>query len=307
MSIPLIFSVFSRRDKSASNPRKRLTDGFRHRILQLCVESFSGYREFPNTPGISIFWSEIHSTLRYFHGRPILSNQGSTVEADDAVGFLLECSDEHFLDFVEMIFQASILWSALTREALENLVSNINVFLRVDDLPYALTKIAYASEGRQRSTAGRLAALPKIIRRENEVLHQTAIEPALTLLTNPAFASANEEFLDALEDYRRGKYEDCVTKCASSLESVMKIICDSKKWPHQQTDKASKLANIILPRTGLAPSLKHPIIVVATLRNQFSSAHGAGTQPRVVPQHLARFAINATASVILLLVEVTNP
>ena len=190
-------------------------------------------------------------------------------------------------------------------------VKDVNELLRIDDLPYTLTDFVredvrddYYGMGHPVS---KIVRHPQIIRRENEALHKAAIAPTLTLLTIPAFASANKEFLDALEDYRRGKYEDCVTKCASSLESVMKIICDSKKWPHQQTDKASKLANIILPRTGLAPSLKHPIIVVATLRNQFSSAHGAGTQPRVVPQHLARFAINATASVILLLVEETNP
>ena len=307
MSIPLIFRLFSRRDRSPGKASTRLTQEFRNRTLQLCADTLSGYQEFPNLPGLSIFWSDIHKKLRILHGRPSLSNQRTGSLDEDAVEFLLNCSDEHFLDFVEMIFQSDVLWRALERDALVSLGRDINIFLKVDDLPYVLTEIAFTSERGKPYATSRLVALPQIIRRENQVLHESAIEPTLTLLTNPAFASANKEFLDALEDYRRGKYEDCVTKCASSLESVMKIICDSKKWPHQQTDKASKLANIILPRTGLAPSLKHPIIVVATLRNQFSSAHGAGTQPRVVPQHLAKFAINATASVILLLVEETNP
>ena len=258
-------------------------------------------------PGLSIFWSEIRKKLRILHGRPILSNKRTRSLDDDAVEFLLNCSDEHFLDFVEMIFQSEVLWRALERDALAGLVRDINIFLRVDDLPYVLTKIAYASERGQRYTTGRLTALPRIICSENQVLHETAIEPTLTLLANPAFASANKEFLAGLEDYRKGKYEDCVTKCGSSLESVMIIICDRKKWPYQRSDKAARLLNIIVDRTDLGSFLKHPINVVATLRNELSTAHGAGTEPRVVPEHLARFAINATASAILLLVEETNP
>jgi hypothetical protein len=42
---------------------------------------------------------------------------------------------------------------------------------------------------------------------------------------------------------------------------------------------------------------------IATLRNKLGSAHSAGTQQRSVSQHLAKYAINATAAAILLLVE----
>ena len=301
MDFSKIFGVFSRRDKSTSEARIPLTREFKNRVVQLCVETFDDYD----------FWRDVHRSLQYHLGRPIRTTShlfsADHVPRNHTLDFLGRCSDEHFLDFVEFIFQSETVGRRRNWEVAKGLVRDINTFLRVDDLPYSLTAFVGVSDADGSYITHRVVERPRIIRRANDVLHETALEPALTFLTNPAFASANKEFLDALEDYRRGKYEDCVTKCASSLESVMKIICDSKKWPHQQTDKASKLANIILPRTGLAPSLKHPIIVVATLRNQFSSAHGAGTQPRVVPQHLAKFAINATASVILLLVEETNP
>jgi hypothetical protein len=43
--------------------------------------------------------------------------------------------------------------------------------------------------------------------------------------------------------------------------------------------------------------------MVAILRNKESSSHGGGAQPKKVESHVARFAINATAAAILLLVE----
>jgi hypothetical protein len=43
-------------------------------------------------------------------------------------------------------------------------------------------------------------------------------------------------------------------------------------------------------------------MIVATLRNRLSKAHGAGVQIRNVPRHLAAYALNSTAAAILLLV-----
>ena len=303
MSIPLIFGLFSRRDRSPGKASTRLTQEFRNRTLQLCADTLSGYQEFPNLPGLSVFWSDIHKKLRILHGRPNLSSQRTGSLDDDAVEFLVNSSDEHFLDFVELIFQSEVLWRALERDALVSLVRDINIFLKVDDLPYALTEIAFTSERGKPYATVRIVALPQIIRRENQVLHETAIEPTLTLLTNPAFASANKEFLEALEDYRKGDYRDCVVKCGSSLESAMKIICDRKKWPYQRSDKTARLLNIILQMTDLEPFFKHPLTLVATIRNELSSAHGAGTQPRAISKHVASFVVNSTASTILLLVE----
>ena len=211
-----------------------------------------------------------------------------------------ECNDEHFLDFVELIFQSSLQ----TRSS-RNLVDAVNEFLKLDDLPYSLTDFVWVPDGDSPYSAMELSARPQIIRRDNEVLHNTAIEPTLTLLTNPAFTSANKEFLEALADYRKGEYGDCVVKCGSSFESVMKIICARKVWSYNQTDTAAPLLDVIFSNTNLDSFFKQPLMLVATIRNRLSSAHGAGTQPRIVDRHVANFAINATAAAILLLVEET--
>jgi hypothetical protein len=87
----------------------------------------------------------------------------------------------------------------------------------------------------------------------------------------------------------------------------MKIICDRKGWPYQQSDTASTLLRAILSRTNLDSFFEQPLLVIGTLRNRLSKAHGAGTQHRAVPRHVARFAVNTTAAAILLLVDATSP
>ena len=190
----------------------------------------------------------------------------------------------------------------------EEFIENINVTLRVDNLPYYLTNFVWDRTETEVKTAPiiRTVGYPKIIMRESEVLHTMAMEPALQLLRNPLLASANDEFLKALEDYRKGDYSDCLVKCGSALESVMKIACAKNDWPYQEKDTASPLVRVIIEKTNLAPYFESLLMIVATLRNKISSAHGAGTVTKTVPQHLAQYAINTTATTMLLLAEETK-
>ena len=123
-------------------------------------------------------------------------------------GFLEDCNDYHFLDFIELIFKWQRLWDSNINP--HELLKNVNEFLEVDDLPYYLTEFVFQS-------STQIETYPQIIRRDNEAIHETAIQPALTLLANPAFASANKEFLEALGHYRKGEHADCLAKCGSSF------------------------------------------------------------------------------------------
>ena len=288
INFPRLFNVFSNRPQPSTKADKSLTVEFRNRIIFLCRDTFYG----PD------FWREIHQKLQYIHGQQFLSAGRSPNPVEDVGNFFGKCSDEHFLDFVELIFQSP--------DGSRDLVDSVNEFLKLDDLPYLLTDFVWVPVSDSPYHAMNLVAHPQIIRRDNEVLHNTAIEPTLTVLTNPAFVSANKEFLEALADYRKGEYGDCVVKCGSSFESVMKIICARRSWPYNQTDTAARLLDVIFPNTNLDSFFKQPLMLVATIRNRLSSAHGAGTQLRTVDQHVANFAINTTAAAILLLVEETS-
>ena len=305
MDLSRIFNVFSRRPQPAASSPRRLTPEFRNRVIQLCVTTFPQYKpSYGFSPALTTFWSEIREKLLYFHGIPSLSGRLTTDPASEIITFVLGSSDEHFLDFIEFVFQTNAIHSELdsrtgNRVNISSLVGNINTFIEVDDLPYHLTEFTIGS--------GRIEAYPQIIRRDSAVLSATAIKPVLALLSQPGFTSANEEFLDALKDFRSGDYRDCVVKCGSSLESVMKIICDKKGWSYQQTDTANTLLNNILPRTSLDSYFRQPIMLIATIRNRLSKAHGAGTQQKTVPRHVANYVVNTTASAILLLVDESNP
>ena len=305
LSFSQIFSVFSRREKAAATVTKPLTQEFRVRVFQLCADTF--FDEFP-----SKFWAEMHRNLGYSHGRPSLTGRRMDSEKVDVLTFLSQCSDEHFFDFIEFICQSRSFQGLSYGIAKDQFVNDINEFLRIDDLPYSLTGFVREEVQKENSSGGTFTIIetvsyPQIIRRDSEALHQTAIQPTLTLLADAAFNSANQEFLDALGHYRKGEYADCIAKCGSSFESVMKVICDRKKWPYRQTDTAEPLLNIIIGKTGMESFFNQPIMLVATMRNRLSSAHGAGTQQRNVPEHRAQYAVNATASAILLLVHETNP
>ena len=294
------------RPQMGESQQKQLTPEFRNRIIRLFATTFPIYQSShsPLASTLTTFWWEIRERLLYFHGLPSLSGVANSDPANEMISFISQCKDEHFLDFIELTFQSELIWQALdprtgNRVDIDGIIDNVNSFLEVDDLPYYLTGYAFGDS--------RIEAHPQIIRRDSVVLHETAIEPVLTLLSHPDFTSANEEFLDALKDYRSGDYRDCIVKCGSSLESVMKIICDRKGWSYHQTDTASALLKNILPRTNLDSYFEQPIILIATIRNRLSKAHGAGTQQKTVSKHVANYVINATASAILLLVEETQP
>ena len=300
-----IFGVFSRRSQPSHKANTPLTPQFKSRVLRLCTSTFlTYYPTFGLVSSVTEFWSEIREKLLYLHGRQTLSSTPTSDPIGEITGFLFRCRDEHFLDFIELIFQIGVIWEETDPKTghlidIHTLIEDINVFLQADDLPYYLTGFIV--------TDGRIEAYPQIIRRDSEVLHETAIKPTLALLSQPMFTSANDEFLDALKDFRTGDYRDCVAKCGSSLESVMKIICHRKGWSYQQNDTAAPLLKHILPQTKLDSYFEQPIMLIATIRNRLSTAHGAGTQQKAVSRHVASYVINSTASTILLLVGETEP
>ncbi len=243
----------------------------------------------------------LHGRLAYLVGHVPLTQSGRNSVTDDALEFLRICSDAHFLDAVEYIVHSEA-WQCLGGQQKE-VVERLNEFLNVDDLPYFVTKQVWetSESGDFRGRVMRILEESKVIPKDSQVIHETAIEPALQLLMQPAFCHANAEFMAALEDYRHQKFGDCVTKCNSSYESVMKVICGQKRFGYTQGDSTAKLLRTIMGKTEMESFWETPLMVVGTLRNKLSSAHGAGETAKVVPEHVARYAMNMTASAIVFL------
>lgn len=299
-----IFSVFSNRSENL-NFKGEISATFRNRVIMLVNDQFANsqsgdYRE--------IIWNEIHHRIKYRVGYFQLSERHPTSVVDDLMSYLFSCTSLEFLDFIEDIFQVQSFFRSMMNE--DEFVETINLFFEKDNLNYYLTdyvreEIIVRQFGQDRKSI-KTVQYPMVILKDNQVSHSLAITPTLELLSNPIFKTANEEFLEALKDYREGDYRDCLTKCGSSFESVMKIICAKKKWKYREQDSASILVEIMIQNTKLDSCFQTVLIIIATLRNKLSKSHGAGTKTKVVETHLAEYAINSTASAILLLVQETK-
>jgi hypothetical protein len=146
-----------------------------------------------------------------------------------------------------------------------------------------------------------------IIRVDSTLLHQSAILPSLSLLTDPLFSAANTEFVIAFDDYKKGDYDDCAVKSCSAFESTLKVICTQKGWAFDpQKDTCGKLVQIVIDNGNLDSFLAEPFKLIGSIRNKLSAAHGGGTTARSVSEEMARYCLNSTASAILFMVEATR-
>jgi hypothetical protein len=308
-----IFNSFSRRTpegpkKAAQQiPLTTLT-----RILRWCGELYRGERP-SNLVGRGDhnieFWQEVYRRLQYRTGKVNLTPADTGHDAREAANYIMNCSKAEVLDFLEDIFNNEAFRQVNSGD--KNIVDELNTILRQDNLPYTMTHFVWEEvEIQSGMFAGQMGRqvrnYPKVIIKESEILEQQVIAPALQLLAQQHFASANAEFLAALEDYRKGDIGDCLVKCGSSLESVLKVICDKKKWPYKQTDTAGPLIKTVIANSSLDNCFESLLIGVATMRNRMSTAHGAGTAVKHPPRHLAQYALNMTASAMLMLTQETG-
>ena len=150
----------------------------------------------------------------------------------------------------------------------------------------------------------------QIMQISSQFAHAEIVVPALRLLGDSKFATAESEFRQAHQEFRAGEYEDCIHDCCNAFESVLKVILTEKGWGFNANDTASKLlavafANNLIPShmqaefTGLRTILESG---TPTVRNKMGG-HGAGPNPRNVPSYIAAFQLHQTAAAILLLIE----
>ncbi|WP_175994709.1 STM4504/CBY_0614 family protein [Burkholderia vietnamiensis] len=150
----------------------------------------------------------------------------------------------------------------------------------------------------------------EIIRVDSEFLHAEAVKPTLAILRDKNFSGANDEFLKAHEHYRHGRYKECLVDGLKAFESTMKTICSLRGWSTQPTDTAKNLITTCMSN-GLFPayfdsqfsSIRSLLESgIPTVRNK-NGGHGQGVAPVAVPEYLARYTLNLTATTILFMVE----
>ena len=320
-----IFDSYSRRPQPPHPQYKpaEISQETRARILMLYTHDFlsnqTGFSRFDATD----FWRQTHQSLRYLLGRSYISGNTNVPYNEDLAQFLNHCDTGQFFDFIEITFKQESSNSVL-RPVAEK-VDAINEVLRVGDEPYQLTHMVEIAEEVPRTfdeqghsvphnldggppffggfTTVRIAEYPKIVRVDEEITHSEAVVPALLALQASRFEAANGEFRAAMADYRNGNYDDCLRNCGNTFESVMKVLCKRNRWPYQETDTAGPLLKLIIANSSLDQFFEQPLMLIGTMRNRLSTAHGAGNVARKVDRPIAQYAITATAGAIVLLVH----
>jgi hypothetical protein len=231
---------------------------------------------------------------------PGTKNYGDRKYIDELVNFLLLEQDvERAIDAVELSFRVidryTRDWSYLRRndasERTDAAIEELNSRFKEHGVGYQY------SDG-------------EIIRIDSELIHSEVVKPALRLLSQKMYAGAQQEFLKAHEHYRHGNAKEALNECLKSFESVMKSICDKRKWTYSSNATAKNLIQACLDHQLIPTywqqnfsSLKSLLeSSVPTGRNKLGG-HGQGASTTTVPDYLVAYMLHMTASTIVFLCE----
>jgi len=241
----------------------------------------------------------IHKTLCKEYGVFNLK-QYSGSDKESIFDFLLKTEEyEKALDVIEICFQV------INVNIRQNMWRNyLDLVLQPDE---AINEL---NERFKENAIGYRFESNQLIKIDSELIHNEIIKPTLGFLYEKKYKNANEEYLRAFEHFRHGRNKECLTDCLKSFESVLKIICEEKKWDYDAKDTSSKLIQICLDNdliplymqnqfTSLRSLLESGI---PTLRNRLGG-HGQGAIATSVDDFIANYALNLTASNIKFLIS----
>lgn len=160
------------------------------------------------------------------------------------------------------------------------------------------------------SGVGYQFASGQLIRVDSQIAHSQIVIPALQLLSDAKYATAEKEFLAAHAAYRGQDYETCLIECGKAFESTLKIIGTAQGWSITQNDPAKRLLDAAYTAGFIDPVLQNEFTALRSLletavpvmRNKMAG-HGAGAAPRNVPAHFASLQLHQTAALILFLAQ----
>ena len=245
-------------------------------------------------------YKSIEATLREEYG--VLALDGGDDPDEDGYGFyrvvrdfLLKTEDTNkVIDVIEVSFRYI---DQMTRDISPDSISPDEAMDQLNRR-FRQRSIGYQYESGQ------------IVKVDSQYTHSEVVKPALMFLSDPIYEGANEEFLNAHEHYRNGRYKECLNDCLKAFESCLKIICQKRGWSYGERDTATPLIEIVFDHdlidshmkshfTALGSTLKSG---VPTVRNRLSG-HGQGPKEIVVPEYIASYILHLTASNILLLAK----
>ena len=288
----------------------------------------------------TLFWMQMNSALAYCYNNPFnnekrveLKNEISYLTwvidddfeilhehfedhfispigkvVDDAVYFYLKSNNNDFCNFIVLSLRQKIISKILNRERGNQLVRVINGFFRSYNHNFELTPFVYDYENWDYEyQVPTVLEYPRVISKADSSIYENAIEPALSVLREPPFHQANTEFLGALEDFRNEDFSDCLTKCGSAFESVLKILSNRLGIQFSNSEPSvGERIKCVVKYLKLDDYFIHTLKATPVIRNKLSSAHGRGEDVKIPSSHVTQYVVDCTASAILLLINESN-
>lgn len=241
----------------------------------------------------------IHQALCREYGLFTLKEYSHSDE-EAVLDFFLKCTNtDQVLDVVEMSFRiidghirdSSYQYHATTKISPDDAILELNTRFKENGVGFQFES-------------------GEVMRIDSKYLHSEAVKPTLTLLRQKTYKGANEEFLKAHEHYRHGRNKESLNECLKSFESVMKAICEKRKWKYDPKDTAKKLietclANELIPNYLQNQFMSLRLLLesgIPTVRNKLGG-HGQGAEKITVEDDMVGYALHLTATNILFLVD----
>lgn len=275
-------ALFSRRNSpKPSEIRYDIPRDVRSRLLH----SIDGWSH----GDVHLALEEVERTLLQEYGGLSSSRfEAARVSDSPLINHFMSCRDEKVLDFLEALFQASHYGGG--QEGVDRVVK----ILREHGIGYDFTPLIVEEKsvtthmfGVPHQAIQLHYQYPEAYRVDHEILHQEVIGPVVSLLSDSRLVVASKEFREALRHHRSGQHAEAITACASAFESVLKTICDLKRWRYDpDKDTCAGLVDVC-QRHGLFPSFYTDLFKrTGTIRNKLGSAHGRGPTQSFKPDSI---------------------
>ena len=299
MNLKALFDRFSRRNRLLIDAKPEITSvplEFRNRVLmrmdylQQCADAAG--------------WDFVRYQIEMQKGIPMKSRSSSN-PFGTIFYYLREVEGSDFWDALEVILSyhgesvrgmtgsgANSIFNdpqVVGWRDLHNAISDINEYLKESAVPYSLVM----SNGISRF---------EIVGIDFE--RQGMMEPVIALFRNPSLTKAEEDFRSALQAYRSERYDDCATRCGTTIEAVLKALCEEKNIGYNSSDSGVRLYKKVEAGLDLPRDLKSGLTGVFQVRNPAS--HGRGMEDRKTTKQEAHLALCMTASSSLYLAEVVG-
>ncbi len=239
---------------------------------------------------------EVQSELLTRHG--ILRTAVGSTSGHPVIDHFLVCSTEDALSFIELCLRSTQFYMGGDHNGI---IQDLNRMLEADSVGFELTPFRQVwkrtgPDGKPMPQGKR--EFPQFIKKGERTTHEEAVKPALVVLGDPRFATANAELMDAFKKVREGSYADAITSCGAAFESVLKTICHIKDWTYDSNkETCATLADKCNAHNLIEPFYAEIFKGIGTTRNKMGDAHGKGPKPQfTASQNHAEHMIAMTCS-----------